>query len=171
MSSSLLRRTLAILALSPSFLACDPEVVIGARWGEWCATAPIRNSPVSFEAEHGGVVIAPGSYEVVYVSGAQIHDPDLGYEVTDDYYGKESLQAGHHLFSGESPESGATHLWLRDEGLVFGGAIQDVEDANRGHSWPLEHRGGELYVTLYDDFYDDNSGPGVRFCIRSPARQ
>lgn len=120
-----------------------------------------------FASEAGGVVIPPGEYDVAYVSGAQIHDPDVGYEVTDNYYGKQSLRAGHHLFSGESPESSATRLWLSDDDLVFGGSIEDVEDANRGHTWPLAHEGGELYVTLYDDFYDDNSGPGVTLCVRS----
>ena len=132
--SSSFRRSLIVWALSPSFFACDPDVLIGARWGEWCATAPIQNSPALFANERGGVVIPPGRYDVVYDSGAQIHDPDVGYEVTDHYYGKESLRAGHHLFSGESPESSATQLWLTDEGLVFGGSIQEVEHAKIGRA-------------------------------------
>jgi hypothetical protein len=43
--------------------------------------------------------------------------------------------------------------------------IAQVERANRGHTWPFEHAGGELEITLYDDDYHDNSGPGSRFCI------
>lgn len=160
--------------------ACDPNVVIGARWtleegmaGEagtpaesWCATAPWRgNDPVLFSGEHGSD-IAAGNYLVTYVSGAQIHDNRIGYEVTDYYFGDGGLHAGHHIFSGDSPETGATSLWLDEEGIVAsGGTIAEVEAGNRGHSWPLEHAGGELFVTLYDDVFNDNSGPGTRFCI------
>lgn len=72
-------------------------------------------------------------------------------------------------FSGESPETGATSLWLDQEGIVgFGGTIAEIEATNRGHTWPLEHAGGELYITLYDD-YRDNVGPGSRFCIAAAA--
>ena len=99
-------------------------------------------------------------------TGALIHDPDIGYEVTDWYYGKNMLHAGHHVFSGDSPETGATSLWLDENGIVgSGGSIAEVEAANRGHTWPLQHAGGELFVTLYDDDYGDNVGPGSRFCI------
>lgn len=167
---SLFRRFAVMSAFASSLVSCNPDVVIGTRWGEWCATAPIGNAPVVFADEQGNLVIPPGRYDVTYVSGAQIHDPSIGYEVTDHYYGQESLQAGHHLFSGERPESSATHLWLRDEGLVSGGTIEDVESANRGHTWSLDHDGGELYVTLYDDLVDDNSGPGSTFCVRSRPR-
>lgn len=140
---------------------------------EWCATAPWVNEPVLFTSEAGSAIPA-GTYLITYVSGAQIHDLDIGYEVTDWYFGKNSLQAGHHVFSGESPEAGATTFWLDEEGITgSGGTIAEVEAANRGHTWQLpEHAGGELRITLYDDDYDDNSGPGTRFCIRpAPAAQ
>lgn len=136
---------------------------------EWCATAPWVNSPVQFTSDTGnddGDVIPAGSYWVTYVSGAQIHDLDIGYGVTRHYYGENGIKAGHHIFSGDSPETGATSLWLDDSGITgWGGTIAEVEEANRGHTWPLEHAGGELYITLYDDYYGDNSGPGSRFCI------
>ncbi len=192
--------------------ACDPNVVIGARWGltegdaggqvgaagsvsggglgaggasgaeglageggaggapsveQWCATAPWVNEPVKFAGDSGNIIPA-GSYLLVYESGAQIHDVDIGYEVTRHYYPKNGMEAGHHLFSGESPETGATSLWLDEVGLVAtspGATIAQVERANRGHTWPFEHAGGELEITLYDDDYHDNSGPGSRFCI------
>lgn len=160
---------LQLSGLASLLLACEPNVVIGARWNldqaEWCATAPWVNAPVRFTSNDGDV-LAEGSYVITYVSGAQIHDPEIGYEVTRHYYIKTTLEAGHHFFSGESPETGATSLWLDQEGVVgFGGTIAEVEAANRGHTWPLEHAGGELYVTLYDDDYRDNLGPGSRFCI------
>ncbi len=166
--SSPLRRILTLLTLARCLGACDPDVVIGARFGEWCATVPIDGSSVQLQSERGSVVIPPGPYVVVYVSGAQIHDPEVGFEVTDQYYGDNSLRAGHHVFSGESPESSATSSWLDDEGLLFGGSLEEVESANVGHRWPLEHAGGELYIKLYDDYYGDNSGPGSTFCVRSP---
>lgn len=168
--------------------ACDPRVVIGTRWGEkddvssggtgtgvpdggapeprrWCAVAPWLNERVAFSGEQGTLVPA-GSYRLSYESGAQIHDRSLGYEVTDHYWGKGSLEAGHHVFSGDSPEAGGTSLWLIDDGLVGGDSIDDVENANRGYIWPpLSHVGGELYVTLYDDYFGDNSGPGVKLCV------
>lgn len=175
-------RYLVLLSGLASLLAaCDPNVVIGASWNvelagggasgapasepAWCATAPWVNAPVRFTAEEGDV-IPPGSYVITYLSGAQIHDLDIGYEVTRHYYIKTTIEAGHHVFSGDSPETGATSLWLDQEGIVgFGGTIAEVEAANRGHTWPLEHAGGELYITLYDDDYRDNSGPGSHFCI------
>ena len=138
---------------------------------EWCATAPWLNTPVQFTGDSGNI-LAAGSYVISYVSGAQIHDLDLGYEVTGHYFTKTVPEAGHHIFSGESPETGATSLWLDDVGLVgFGasGTVTEVEEANRGHTWPLEHAGGELYVTLYDDDFRDNSGPGSRFCVAAAA--
>jgi len=133
---------------------------------EWCATAPVLNTPVTFTGESGNVIPA-GSYLITYVSGAQIHDPDIGYEVTDFYTGKNGLAAGHHVFSGDSPETGDTSLRLDEEGIVgSGGSIAEVEDANRGHTWPLMHSAeGELRITLYDDDYHDNVGPGSRFCV------
>jgi len=173
---------LALLSgLACLLAACDPNVVIGARWNvdlaaagaggasevepAWCATAPWVNTPVRFSAEAGDAIPA-GSYVITYLSGAQIHDLDIGYEVTRHYYIKTTIEAGHHVFSGESPETGATSLWLDQEGIVgFGGTIAEVEAANRGHTWPLLHAGGELHITLYDDDYRDNSGPGSRFCI------
>jgi hypothetical protein len=165
---SVLRRflVLALWASAPLCAGCNPDVTIGTQWGEWCADAPWENEPVEFQNERGGVVIPPGDYQLVYVSGAQIHDPSVGYEVTDNYYGKQGLEAGHHVFSGATPKTSATSVWLADSGLVFGGTIRDVEEENAGHTWPLSHEGGELYVTLFDDYYDDNSGPGVRLCLR-----
>lgn len=137
---------------------------------EWCATAPWVNAPEKFIGDPGSVIPA-GSYLLVYVSGAQIHDVDIGYEVTRHYTGKNGIEAGHHLFSGESPETGATSVWLDEVGIVgAGGTIAEVERANRGHTWPFEHAGGELEITLYDDDYHDNSGPGSRFCIVPAAR-
>ena len=205
-----LQRFLMLSAFA-GFAACDPNVVIGAKWSlteggasagpvgtagagasaggsggealagmsgdggaggapsvdEWCATAPWVNEPVKFIGD-SGAIIPVGSYLLRYVSGAQIHDVDLGYEVTRHYYPKTGIEAGHHLFSGESPETGATSLWLDEVGLVStspGATIAQVERANRGHTWPFEHAGGELQITLYDDDYHDNSGPGSRFCI------
>jgi hypothetical protein len=135
---------------------------------EWCATAPVLNEPVTFTRESGDV-IPQGTYLITYVSGAQIHDPDIGYEVTDFYTGKNGLAAGHHVFSGDSPETGTTSLRLDEEGIVgSGGTIAEVEDANRHHTWPLTHNvDAELRITLYDDDYHDNVGPGSRFCIKA----
>lgn len=166
--SPVFRRLLAasLWGSALSCAGCNPDVTIGTQWGEWCADAPWQNEPVEFRNEAGGVVIPPGDYQLAYVSGAQIHDPDVGYEVTDNYYGKQGLEAGHHVFSGASPKTSATSVWLTDSDLVFGGSIRDVEEANRGYGWPLSHEGGELYVTLFDDYYDDNKGPGVRLCLR-----
>lgn len=163
--------------------ACDANVVIGARLSlteagsagqagmegsgveEWCATSPWDGTSAPFEADSGNVIPA-GRYLITYVSGAQRHDPDIGYEVTGHYYGTNGLQAGHHVFSGDSPETGATSLWLDEVGIMgAGGTIAQVEAANRGHTWPLRHAGGELYVVLYDDDYHDNQGPGTRLCI------
>lgn len=185
--SARLPRFLLLSGLACLLAACDPNVVIGAQWSveqgaaagqagaggtpepAWCAIAPWLNNPVRFDSQDGDAIPA-GSYRITYLSGAQIHDPEIGYEVTRHYYIKTTLEAGHHFFSGESPETGATSLWLDQEGIVgFGGTIAEVEAANRGHTWPLEHAGGELYVTLYDDDYRDNSGPGSRFCITAAA--
>ena len=137
----------------------------------WCATAPWRNEPVTFTNDDGNAIPA-GNYVLTYVSGAQLHDEALGYEVTGHYY-LGSLEAGHHLFSGEAlGEVGATKLWLDDVGIVkFGanGTIAEVEAANTGHTWPLSHVGGELHITLLDDVYTDNKGPGSRFCVSAAA--
>jgi hypothetical protein len=192
------QRLLILSGAATLVAACDPNVVIGVKWSvgdggtetvvggapaagdggtpsaggaapadEWCATSPWLNTPVQFTGDHGNV-IPPGSYLITYVSGAQIHEVAFGYEVTAHYYGKNALEAGHHIFSGSSPETGATSLWLDEKGIVIvgpSGTIAQVEAANRGHTWPLTHAGGELFVTLYDDDYRDNSGPGSRFCI------
>jgi hypothetical protein len=212
-----------ILSATTLVVACDPNVVIGARWGvaeegglsgagsggvpsggagslsggagtgaggsemviagageggaagapvalpQWCATAPWVNTPVRFVGD-GDSVVPAGNYVITYVSGAQIHDRDIGYEVTRHYYAPGPIEAGHHVFSGESPESASTKLWLDQVGiLAYGGTIAEVEAANRGHTWPLEHAGGELFITLYDDDYHDNLGPGSRFCISATA--
>jgi hypothetical protein len=134
----------------------------------WCAVAPWQEESATFTGE-SGTLLPAGKYLVRYEGGAQIHDRSLGYEVTDHYYGKGSIEAGHHIYSGESPETGDTSLWLIDEGLVGGATIADVEAANRGYTWPLEHAGGELHVTLYDDYLGDNAGPGTQLCITPVA--
>jgi hypothetical protein len=180
--SPILQHLLIVSSFAALAGACDPNVVIGARWSleqaagagqggapeqgpAWCATAPWVNNPARFISDDGEA-IPPGSYVITYMSGAQIHDLNIGYEVTRHYYIKGTFEAGHHIFSGESPETGATSLWLDQEGIGgFGGTIPEVEAANRGHTWSLEHAGGELSITLYDDDYHDNSGPGSRFCI------
>jgi hypothetical protein len=141
----------------------------GAAPEEWCATAPwMSKTAVAFGNDEGSSDIPVGSYVIRYVSGGQVHDLDLGYEVTGHYY-FNSLEAGHHLFAGDSPETGTPSLWLEDVGLLqFGadGTLAQVEEANRGHSWPpFEHPGGQLHITLYDDDFRDNKGPGSRFCI------
>ncbi|HXK18052.1 MAG TPA: hypothetical protein VNG33_09625, partial [Polyangiaceae bacterium] len=132
----------------------------------WCATSPWLNVPAATFTGPSGSVIPAGSYVLTYVSGAQIHDAAIGYEVTRHYYGMHGLEAGHHLFSGDSPETGATSLWLDQIGIVgYGGTIAEVEAKNSGHTWPLEHADGELHITLYDDDYHDNAGPGSHFCV------
>ena len=41
-----------------------------------------------------------------------------------------------------------------------------VEAANSGHTWAYEQAvASEVRITLLDDDYRDNSGPGSRFCI------
>jgi hypothetical protein len=137
---------------------------------EWCATASWLNEQRLFESTTDTDNVLPaGSYVVKYVSGAQIHDVNIGYEVTAHYTGKNMIEAGHHIYSGESPEKGSTSSWLSATGLVPGGTIADVEEKNKGHTWALEHpQAGELFVILYDDVYEDNSGPGTRYCI-APA--
>jgi hypothetical protein len=138
--------------------------------GEWCATASWLNEPRRFESTtDGDNVIPAGGYLVRYISGAQIHDPNIGYEVTGHYTGMNMLDAGIHIYSGESPETGATSLWLDATGLVTGGTIANIEEKNKGHTWPLTHvEPAELWVVLYDDVYGDNKGPGVHYCI-TPA--
>lgn len=135
---------------------------------KWCATAPWKNTPVTFTSDDVGNVIPAGNYTIMYMGGAQIHDASIGYEVTG-HYTRNNVLAGHHIFSGTSPETGTTHLWLDDTGLVTGGTIAHIEATNFEHTWALEHHGGELAITLYDDVYDDNQGPGSKFCI-SPAK-
>ena len=131
---------------------------------EWCVTAPWQKPPAQFTGDAGNEIPA-GDYVITYVSGGQIHDLDIGYEVTSNYFGMNALKAGHHIYNGESPESSPTSLWLDETGLVHGGTLAAVEAANRGHTWPLKHTGGELFITLYDDDYHDNVGPGSRFCV------
>jgi len=173
--------------------SCDPNVVIGAKWyveqgghasetapagasgGDeggaaagsqpiWCVTAPWLNTPATFTSATGNYIPA-GSYVIRYESGAQLHQPVIGYEVTAHYAVQNGLEAGHHIYSGESVETGATSLWLDDQGLVSGSSVADVENSNRGHTWPLQHGGGELHITLYDNDYHDNLGPGSRLCV------
>jgi hypothetical protein len=142
----------------------------GAPPSEWCATASWLNEQRQFEsATPSDNVVPAGSYVITYVSGAQIHDRNIGYEVTGHYTGSNMVEAGHHVYSGESPEKGTTSLWLSATGLVSGGTIADVEMKNKGHTWALEHpEAGELFIVLYDDLYEDNEGPGTRYCV-TPA--
>lgn len=129
----------------------------------WCATSPVDGKAATF-ASDDGTVIPAGSYSITYVSGAQIHDADIGYEVTRHYYA-DGLEAGHHVYSGDSPKPG-TSIWLDEVGVGgAGGTIAEIEALNYGHSWPYEHAGGELRVVLIDDDYRDNKGPGTRFCV------
>lgn len=207
---------LFILSGLAALVACDPNVVIGAKWGAqagstgepvepgvpafggmagggtgsesvtagasaagyggggpeplgvWCATAPWLDEPVTFAGE-SGTIIPAGNYQLTYEGGAQIHDRSLGYEVTDHYFGRDSLEAGHHVYSGDAPETGVTSLWLEDDALSNGDSVAAVEAANRGYSWPLQHAGGELHIALYDDYFGDNSGPGTELCLTAAA--
>jgi hypothetical protein len=156
---------MAVAGASP--LGGDGGAAGEAPQPRWCVTAPWLNAPVVFKSENAGDDLVPaGDYVLEYQGGAQIHDGKIGYEVTGHYYGKNGILAGHHLFSGASPETGATHLWLDDTGLVSGGTVANVEVANYHHSWSFKHvNDGELSITLYDDVYEDNQGPGSRFCI------
>lgn len=129
----------------------------------WCATSPVDGKSATF-ANDAGSVIPAGNYAITYVSGAQIHDADIGYEVTGHYY-VEGLEAGHHVYSGDSPKPG-TSIWLDEVGIGgAGGTIAELEALNYGHVWPYEHAGGALHVVLFDNDYRDNKGPGTRFCV------
>jgi len=129
----------------------------------WCATSPWDGKAATFSNE-SGTTIASGSYVITYVSGAQIHDVDLGYEVTGHYYA-DGLEAGHHVYSGDTIMPGSS-LWLDEVGIVgTGGTIPEIEALNTGHPWPYEHGGGDLHIVLIDDDYRDNKGPGSRFCV------
>ncbi len=131
----------------------------------WCATSPVDGKSATF-ASDDGTDIPAGSYSITYVSGAQIHDADIGYEVTGHYY-LEGLEAGHHVYSGDSPKPG-TSIWLDAAGILGTGlTIAEIEALNYGHAWPYEHAGGELRVVLFDNDYRDNQGPGTRFCVVS----
>lgn len=138
----------------------------------WCATSEwASKAAVTFVNDDGNVIPA-GNYVLTYVSGAQLHDPDLGFEVTGHYY-YGTIEAGHHLFSGDAlGEVGATKLWLEDAGTVkLGptGTVAAVEEANKGYPWPFSHVGGELHITFLDNDYSDNKGPGSRFCVSAAA--
>lgn len=132
---------------------------------KWCATAPWLNNPVDFANENGNPNEIPaGSYVITYLSGAQLHDVDIGYEVTARYY-QGTLEAGHHIYNGDSLETATTKLWLTSDTLTPAATVEAVEAANFGHTWPLTHTGGVLHITLIDNVYSDNKGPGSRFCI------
>src|SRR5262249_46088037 len=45
--------------------------------------------------------------------------------------------------------------------------VSDVEQKNAGHTWSLQHAGGPLFITYYDDYYGDNQGPGTRLCVEA----
>ena len=129
----------------------------------WCATSPVDGKSATFSSDDG-TVIPPGNYSITYISGAQIHDADIGYEVTRHYY-LDGLEAGHHVYSGDSPKPG-TSIWLDEVGLAgTGSTIAEIEALNSGHVWPYEHAGGELHVVLFDNDYRDNRGPGTHFCV------
>jgi hypothetical protein len=128
----------------------------------WCATSPVDGTSATFTSD-GGTVIPAGAYSITYISGAQIHDADIGYEVTRHYY-LDGLEAGHHVYGGDSPQPG-TSIWLDEVGIVGAGStIAEIEALNYGHVWPYEHAGGELHVVLFDNDYRDNKG-GTRFCV------
>lgn len=129
----------------------------------WCATSPVDGKSATFTSDDGTVIPA-GSYSITYISGAQIHDADIGYEVTRHYY-LDGLEAGHHVYSGDSPKQGSS-IWLDEVGVGgAGGTIAEIEALNYGHIWPYEHAGGELRVVLFDNDYRDNKGPGTHFCV------
>ena len=135
----------------------------------WCATSPVDGTSATFTSDDGSVIPA-GNYSITYISGAQIHDADIGYEVTRHYY-LDGLEAGHHVYSGDSPEPG-TSIWLTEVGLGgAGGTIAEIEALNYGHIWPYEHAGGELRVVLFDNDYRDNKGPGTHFCVLPATRR
>lgn len=128
----------------------------------WCATSPVDGKSATFTSDDGTVIPA-GAYAITYISGAQIHDVDIGYEVTRHYY-LDGLEAGHHVYSGDSPKPG-TSIWLDEVGIGgAGSSIAEIEALNYGHIWPYEHAGGELHVVLIDNDYRDNKG-GTRFCV------
>jgi hypothetical protein len=136
----------------------------------FCVTAPWINTPATFEAQDGATAIPPGEYTLRYVGGAQIHDPSEGYEVTAHYVASDGTLAGHHLFNGPTPETSPTSAWLDDTGTVGRQpTVADVERLNAGHTWPLQHGGGPLGITYYDDYYGDNQGPGTRLCLDVPV--
>lgn len=139
---------------------------------EWCATSAVLNEPRKFESTSGDDHVIPaGDYIVKYMSGAQLHDPNIGWEVTGHYTGMNMLKAGIHIYSGESVETGATSLWLDATGLITAKTVAEVEEKNAGHTWPLTQvESAELWVVLYDDIYTDNKGTdnsinGVHYCI------
>jgi hypothetical protein len=160
-------------SLCDSDSACPPPLEAGlidasdsdSGHDTFCVTAPWVNSPVQFAAADGRMSIPAGTYTLRYVGGAQIHDGSEGYEVTAHYV-IGTIEAGHHLFNGASPETSVTSVWLDDAGTIGSQpTVTDVEQKNAGHTWSFQHAGGPLFITYYDDYYGDNQGPGTRLCI------
>ena len=81
----------------------------GADLEGFCATAPWLNSPVAFATPQGRTTLPAGMYMLKYMGDTQIHDASEGYEVTAHYM-SGTIEAGHHLFNGASPETSSTSL-------------------------------------------------------------
>jgi hypothetical protein len=149
--------------------SCDPPTPQPPRStaGAYCVTAPWTNVRAQFVGPGGATNTPAGTYTLRYVGGAQIHDAvQDGYEVTA-HYPIDGIEAGHHLFNGDNPSTSTTRVWLDSNG-TFGGvgwSVADVERANAGHTWSIEHAGGPLFITYVDNDYSDNQGPGTRFCV------
>ncbi len=136
---------------------------------DFCVVAPWNDTPQQFVSSTGATTIPAGSYTLRYVGGAQNHDEYQQYggnfEVSANYM-INGLEAGHHLYDGASPETSVTSIWLDATGLI--GDLPDVATVqidNAGHTWPVTLAGGPLFVTYYDNEYDDNIGPGTQLCI------
>jgi len=57
------------------------------------------------------------SYVIRYESGAQLHQPVIRLRITAHYVVPKWLAKLGTIYSGESVDTGATSLWLDDQGL------------------------------------------------------
>jgi hypothetical protein len=97
--------------------------------------------------------------------GEEPGDSPSCFEVTA-HYDIDGLEAGHHIYNGSDPASSTTSIWLDATGLASKlPTVAAVEQANAGHTWTIDHAGGPLFITYYDNDYGGNVGPGTRFCI------
>jgi hypothetical protein len=130
-----------------------------------CVVAPWTDTPLQLTSGTGDDDLPPGAYTLRYVSGAMIHKPSQGYEVTA-HYASSGIECGHHLYNGADPGSSTTSVWLSTDGLVDDlPSVAAVEQDNAGHTWAVQHTGGPLFITYLDDYYGDNQGPGSQLCI------